>query len=362
MGQREGPPAFPHFVAALLILGLFTFVGCDRPTPVASTGKHPTVASLSPAATDILIAIGAQDHLVAISNYDRGKPAISQLPTAGDYLTVDWERMASLKPDLIVMQAYESTAPAGFKQRAAELGIKPVFIHIDKLADISTATKTLGDAVNEPAKASAADQAMRDKLAAVAKSVANEPRVRTLVITDEVGAGAAGTGTFLDELLTIAGGTNAAAGEGSGYPGVDREKVVALKPDVVLHLLPDKPPTTVADAKRYWASMPDVPAVRDGRVYILTESSVMQPGLKVGDVAELFAARLHPHRPSTSQPATRDGPHVGRARYAAPPRILGEQLARPALGESGAALCGVPLRSAPACGPDARTSFVRGRA
>jgi iron complex transport system substrate-binding protein len=309
MGQREGPPAPPHFVAALLLFGLLIPVGCDRKTtPVASTGKHPTVASLSPAATDILLAIGAQDHLVAVSSYDRGKAAIGQLPTAGDYLTVDWERLASIKPDLIIMQAYESTAPAGFKERAAELGIRPVYIHIDKLADISTATRTIGDAVNEPAKAAAADQAMRDKLDAVARSVAGEPRVRTLVITDEVGAGAAGAGTFLDELLTIAGGANAAAGEGTGYPGIDREKIVALKPEVVLHLLPDKPASTVADAKRYWASMPNVPAVRAGRVYVLTESSVMQPGLKVGNVAELFAEKLHPqHRAQSSRtcPTTR---------------------------------------------------------
>jgi iron complex transport system substrate-binding protein len=332
----------------MLLIGVLIPNACDRSTPVASTGKHPTVASLSPAATDILIAIGAQDHLVAISNYDRGKPAINQLPTAGDYLTVDWERLASLKPDVIVMQAYESTAPAGFKQRAAELGIRPVYIHIDKLADISTATKTLGDAVNEPAKAAAADQAMRDKLDAVAKSVAAEPRVRTLVVTDEVGAGAAGTGTFLDELLAMAGGTNAAAGEGAGYPAVDREKIVALTPDLVLHLLPDKTESTVSDARRYWASMPDVPAVRDGRVFILTESSVMQPGLKVGDVAELFASKLHPDRGrgSNSQPATtRSSPHAGAERYAAPPRILA---APSAYEESGAA-----LRSAPACGLNA---------
>jgi iron complex transport system substrate-binding protein len=309
MGQREGPPAIPHFAAALLLFALLIPIGCDRKTPaVASTGNHPTVASLSPAATDILIAIGAQDHLVAVSSYDRGKAAISQLPTAGDYLTVDWERLASLKPDLMIMQAYESTAPAGFKQRAAELGIRPVFIHIDKLADISTATKTIGDAVAEPAKAAAADRAMRDKLNAVARSVADEPCVRTLVITDEAGAGAAGTGTFLDELITIAGGTNAAASEGAGYPGVDREKIVALKPEAVLHLLPDKAASTVADAMRYWASMPDVPAVRDGRVYILTESSVMQPGLKVGDVAQLFADKLHSQRAVrtvTTQPTTR---------------------------------------------------------
>jgi iron complex transport system substrate-binding protein len=306
MGQRGNRPVPLHFAAVLaaaLLPILPVFPGCDRPDgddPArASTTpdrKRPTVASLSPAATDILVAIGAADHLVAVSNYDRGKPAVAGLPGAGDYLTVDWERLAALRPDVLVVQVREASAPAGFKRNAEQLGIRAVYIHIDRLADVSAATTALGAAVNEPEKAAAADRAMREALEAVARSVAGRPRVRTLVITDEVGAGVAGAGTFLDEILTIAGGENAAAGEGPGYPGVDREKIAALAPDVALHLLPEKPPQVIEDAKRFWGSLPRVPAVRDGRVYFLTEPSVMHPGLGVGDVAEMFADKIHPDR------------------------------------------------------------------
>jgi iron complex transport system substrate-binding protein len=318
MGQRGNRPSPLHFVASLAAVLLLLAGGCDRsgdaPKAPGSTsgaastrpeGKHPSVASLSPAATDILVAIGAADHLVAVSNYDLGKPSVAGIPGAGDYLTVDWERLGTLKPDVLVVQVREASAPAGFKQKAAALGIQPVYIHIDKLADISAAATTLGDAINESDKASAAERAMRDKLEAVAKSVAGLPRVRTLVVTDEVGAGAAGTGTFLDELLAIAGGTNAAAGEGAGYPGLDREKIVALKPEVVLHLLPEKAPRVIEEAKRYWSTMPDVPAVKNGKVHYLTEPSVMHPGLGVGDVAALFAQTLHPDRPAPTTASTR---------------------------------------------------------
>ncbi len=123
----------------------------------------------------------------------------------------------------------------------------------------------------------------------------------TLVVTDEVGAGAAGSGTFLDELLTIAGGSNVAGNEGAGYPGVDREKIIALKPEVVLHLLPERPQRIVDEAKRFWASLPDVPAVKNGRVHYLTDASVMQPGLGVGQVAEMFADRIHPERSAQTE-------------------------------------------------------------
>jgi iron complex transport system substrate-binding protein len=348
-------------LAAALLLPAW---GCDRSAKspkapsAASTRtatKRPTVASLSPAATDILVAIGAADHLAAVSNYDLGKPSVAGLSGAGDYLTVDWERLATLKPEVIVVQVREASAPEGFKQRAAALGIRPIYIHIDRLADISAAATTLGDAVNESDKATAAEQAMRDQLESVAKSVAGRPRVRTLVITDEVGAGAAGTGTFLDEILTIAGGENAAAGEGPGYPGVDREKISALKPEVVLHLLPDKPARVVEDAKRFWSSLPDVPAVKNGRVYVLTEASVMHPGLRVGDVAALFADKLHPDRPkpAPTRPTSRHAvalPHAGAERKRGDERSAAPDPA--ALRDPGRRGLIKLARSAPACGRD----------
>lgn len=298
-----------------MFLAVFLLVGCDdrgvtAPAPAAPGATtrpelRPTVASLSPAATDILLAIGARDHLAAVSNYDRGKPAVGDLPAAGDYLTVDWERLGRLRPDVLVVQAREASAPAGFKQRAAALGVRPVYVHIDTLDDIAAAAKTIGDAIAEPEKASAAVGALRGRLDAVAASVAGRPRVPALVVTDEGGAGAAGPGTFLDDLLTVAGGTNVVAAERKAYPGLDREKIVSLKPEAVFHLLPDKPEPVVEEARRFWASMPEVPAVKHGRVYYLTDPSVMHPGLKVADVAEQFADRLHPGRAATRGPDAR---------------------------------------------------------
>lgn len=298
MGQRGNRPA-TSFVAAILSLALLTVAlstGCRESKPGKIDAKKPTVASLSPAATDILLAIGAVDHVVAASNYDSNKPQVQNLPGVGDYLNVDWEQLSALKPDVLIVQVRESAAPEGFRQNAVKFGIKPVYIHIDNLADIDVAAKTVGDAVGETTKAEAAIKAMRDKLHSVAESVKGKPRSSTLVVTDEVGAGVAGSGTFLDEILAIAGGVNAAAGEGVGYPKLDREKTIALAPEVILHLLPDRPAPAVDIAKRYWQSMPEVPAVRNDRVYFLTNSSVMQPGLGVGDVAAAFADRLHPDR------------------------------------------------------------------
>lgn len=312
MRQRGNRPARRQFTTLLIVA--FLAAGCEertpnrppgtRPAAARPTVARPAAASVSPAATDILVELGAQDHLVAVSNYDAGKPAVAGLPQAGDYLTVDWERLGQLRPDVLVLQAKEASAPEGFKQRADALGIRPVYIHIDTLDDIYATAKTIGDAIAEPEKAAEAERALRARLDAVARSVKDRPRVRTLLVTSVSGTGAAGPGTFLDDLLTIAGGDNAASGEGQRYPRLDREEIVALAPEAVLHLLPEQPEPVIEEARRFWASMPDVPAVANGRVYYLTDPSIMHPGLKVGETAEEFASRLHPRAPRVTVPIT----------------------------------------------------------
>src|ERR1700744_3416424 len=91
------------FAIAHLIAALGLFIGCDRrgTSAVSPVAKHPTVASMVPAATDILLGMGAGDHLVAVSNYDTANPGAARLPRVGDYQNTDWEKLASLKPDVI---------------------------------------------------------------------------------------------------------------------------------------------------------------------------------------------------------------------------------------------------------------------
>src|SRR5258705_13722080 len=65
---------------------------------------EPKVASLVPAATDLIVSMGAGDHLVGISNYDDSSRAeLKHLPKIGDYQTIDWERLRALKPQILII-------------------------------------------------------------------------------------------------------------------------------------------------------------------------------------------------------------------------------------------------------------------
>ncbi len=276
------------------VLGLPT-IGCDKsaqkPTTISTKVK---VASLVPAATDLLIGMGATDHLVAVSNWDTDRPEIKQLPRVGDYQTTDWERLAELRPDVMLVFMSIDRMPPGMKQRADELGIRLVNVQTEKLADIFSAIDRLGGIVNEQDKAAELSNKIHAQLDAVAKRVAGQEAVPTMLARDEQGYALIAGDTFADELLTIAGGKNVAEDFKTRYPNVDRERVIELAPKAIIQLMPGASPQVIEQANANWASLPDLPAVKDKRVYILSDWYALQPGSHVGDVAEQMAKVLHP--------------------------------------------------------------------
>ncbi len=257
------------------------------------------MASLVPAATDLIIAMGAGNHLVAVSNLDHARPEIRDLPRVGDYQNTDWEKLRELRPDVMVIQQAPDRVPEGLRRRADNLKIRLINIQIEQVPDIFRAINILGAAYEEQGEAQALSRRLRQQLDSAAACAAGKPAVPALLATGENEIGVIGPRTFLDDLLIIAGGRNVVRDFKDRYPTVDREMVRKLAPQVVVHLLPDAAPHVVDDVRRMWQSMPTVPAVANGRVYLLTDWYLLQPGSQIGEVAGKLASLLHPAVPAT---------------------------------------------------------------
>jgi iron complex transport system substrate-binding protein len=275
---------------------LIVLIGCDNKQPVAPPTTAPAVriASLSPAATDLLLSMNAGRRLIAVSEYDKDRNDTRGLPVAGDYQKANWEMLATLKPTAMVVQGRPDRMPAGLKANADSLGIKVVNIQIDNLDDIFRVAGVLGDAMADPVAATAKVTAIKGQLDAIRQRVRGKVKVRTLIVVDTSGQYVAGHTTFLTDLLEIAGGENVVPKESGPWPSVDREMLLSLKPDAILQLLPGASPQVLEKAKATWSPLGDVPAVKNGQVYQVTEWYVNQPGARVGDTAKLFADKLHP--------------------------------------------------------------------
>jgi iron complex transport system substrate-binding protein len=254
---------------------------------------EPRIVSLLPEATDILVGIGCRDHLAAVSNFDT-EPAVAGLPHVGGYQTIDWETISTLRPQWIVTHYGIGQTPAGFVERIDALGAQLLNLRTetldgpDKTSTVYYAINELGRVCHEPQKAAQAADLLRARLAEIRQRASGKPPVPTLIVVDSEGSMVAGKETFLTELLELAGGTNVAAKFSVRYPSIDREQILAMKPEVIFQLMPGASQQAVEQSKRFWIPLADVPAVKNGRVVQLTGWYVLSPGYHVGDLAQQF--------------------------------------------------------------------------
>jgi iron complex transport system substrate-binding protein len=282
-----------RIAAYILLLYLAPLAPAANPPKPTS---QPLVASLVPAATDLIVGMGAGDHLVGVSNYDDTKrPELAHLPRIGDYQTIDWERLTVVKPQiLIIFQAPERVAP-GVKERAQKLNLKLVNVRTETVADIYSELKNLGILLSEEKKADLAAEKLKAQFQMISERFNKPKRVRTVLIRDETATGTVGRKTFLSEVLEIAGGENVI--EAEGWPAIDHERLAALDPDAIIILLSNVPPQVEKQAAAGLQRMPNLKAVKTNRIKIINVWYAQQPGLHLGELAEQFADFLHPQSP-----------------------------------------------------------------
>jgi iron complex transport system substrate-binding protein len=308
MGQRAQHLLRKTFLPMLMGLAL-VLCGCGKaPPPAATTGPAtgasglPTVASLVPAATDLILGMGAGDQLVAISNYDQDRDETKNLPRVGDYQNYDWEKLSRIHPDLMIMFYDPDRMPAGLREHIDVLHAELINVKTERLSDIFSAITMLGEKLRQPEKARQAAQSLKQTLDDVQSRVSGQAPVPTLIVTSDEGTLACGPDTFLTDLLQIAGGKNVITSNTPRYPQLEREQIIQLAPQVIIQLLPSATPAMQEQAAKFWQALPDVPAVKNKRVCVVTDWYAVQPGFNVGKLAEQFAECLHPR--STTAPTT----------------------------------------------------------
>lgn len=268
----------------------------------AAQGRGPAappqrIVSLVPATTEMLFAMGAGSRVAGVGSYDRFPPEVAGIPKVGGLLDPNVERVLSLKPDLVIV--YDSQTE--LKQQLERTGI-PIFNYVHRgLPDITATMRTLGERVGARAGADAAAADIERQLAAIRTRVAGRPRPKTLLVFGrERGTlrqiNASGGIGFLHDLLELAGGTDALGDLGKQSVMMSTEMVLLRAPDVILELHYGDSATreNIESERRVWNALPSVPAVRSGRIYLLTGDEFVVPGPRIVLAADQFARALHP--------------------------------------------------------------------
>jgi iron complex transport system substrate-binding protein len=255
------------------------------------------IISTLPSITETLFALGLGDHVVAVSQHCRYPPQVVALPKVGTFVKPDLERIIALKSDLVVIS---DRAAGDFANRLQALQIPFVAVPSRTLLDVTRAIRQIGAAAGIETHARGLAEGIEQRLNDIRRLSDGHPRPRVLLILGRnpealTGMVAAGRDSYLNELITIAGGTNVLDEPGvPPYPHVSLENVLRLKPDVIVDVI-DMSAVPAVRARRahasreLWRDLRTIPAVRNGRVYADAIDALVVPGPRVVDTAAWLA-------------------------------------------------------------------------
>lgn len=233
------------------------------------------IVSLVPSATRTLVELGAVDRLVGRTRYDTAPPRVAALPSVGGGLRPSLEALVELRPDLVIRFAAE--ADLRTPRRLDELGIAHFAVEPETIDDVRRTVRRLGVLVGRTGAADSLVRRLDAGLRRVRDAVDTLPRIPAAYVLGGEPPRVAGPGTFIDELLGVAGARNVFGDAPAGYPQVSPEAFLARSPRVIV--VPDG------------ASAPDVPGARLERV---PGSLVEDPGPGLHRAARALARALHP--------------------------------------------------------------------
>jgi ABC-type Fe3+-hydroxamate transport system substrate-binding protein len=241
------------------------------------------IVSLIPATTELLFAIGAGSALVGRTQWCDYPAAAAHVPNLGDGINPNVEAVLASRPDLVVL--YNSAQNAAIAGRLRALGIAAVRLNTDALRDVGRVGRLLGRLTGHVASADSMAAVFDTALAhATVAPAARRPRV--LLLVWEQPPMTIGRGSFLDELVERAGGTNLFRDVTASAGTVSIEAVTARDPDLIL---------TTAAGPSSFSTRPEwqvVRAVRQRRFLPVTGSEFNRPSPRAPAAIRLLAARL----------------------------------------------------------------------
>jgi iron complex transport system substrate-binding protein len=265
----------------------------------AAAGAQPPpqrIVSTAPSITETLFALGIGGRVVAISNYCHYPPEAMKLPRVGSYLEPNAEVIARLRPDLVIIQRLPNNLSGSLRQ----LGLNVAEVDNGNLARNLGTIFEIGRAVAAEDAARKLSGRIQADLEAIRRAHAASPKRRALFIVGRNpgrldGIVAVGRGSYLNELIAIAGGVNVLAEGPAPYPKIALETVVRLKPDVIIDMGEMADTDKVTEEKRrsveaLWRSRPEIRS----RVYAVASDIYVVPGPRMVDAARAIARMLHP--------------------------------------------------------------------
>jgi len=253
---------------------------------VVVRGVPARVVSLNPATTEIAFAIGAGNRLVGRTHWDLYPPEAKNVPDLGSGIRPNVEAVLGAKPDLVLLYASIDNRPAATKFRAA--GVNTLSLKVDRIADFHRAVRLISLLLGDSASGAVLSDSVARTLARVQRATAALPKPTVFWHIWDAPLITIARGSYMNELIDIAGAANVYGDMAAASPTVGIEDVLQRNPRYII-TGPEGAAKIKADPR--WSA---APAVKEGRVLVVDTALVGRPAARLGEAALSLARLFHP--------------------------------------------------------------------
>lgn len=281
------PTQQPSVTAATAVFPVTVTDFQNRPVTVPKRPER--IVSIGPSITEFLFALGAGPRVVGADDFSDEPAAAKQLEKVGG-IKVNFEKVVSLKPDLVLSVKFSD----GTIEKLAGAGLLVLVVDPQTAGDVARTAILLGRAVGGDGEALARDIQKRvDDVRSKTAAATTKPRVyHEIDASDPTKIFTVGPGSYIHDLIEIAGGQNIAARATSAYPQLSAEEILRGDPEIIVLAAADysAKPDQVA-ARSGWSALS---AVKNKRIVTIAPNLINRPGPLVGEAAEAYARLVHP--------------------------------------------------------------------
>ena len=263
----------------------------DDGTQVTIDSVPQRIVSLAPSGTEILFAVGAGDQVVGVTDwcdypYNFAEwVADGKISSIGNYWQPAIEPIIALTPDLVIANGGGPSDEAAANLRS--MGYTVIVLNPKTVDEVLTDIEIIGKATGHANEATNLISSLQSRIDAVTNKVAgitDKPKIYIEVSDNPLMA--VGPGSYIDDLVTLAGGANIFADTGTAYPIVSSESVISKNPDIILS------PFSGIAKRPGWSA---INAVANNKIYDRgNDASYVRGGPRLVDALEELSKTLHP--------------------------------------------------------------------
>jgi iron complex transport system substrate-binding protein len=264
----------------------------DYGTMVTITGTPERIVSLAPTNTEILFALGLGDRVVGVTDYCNYPAEATAKPKIGGFSTVSFEKVVAQKPDLVVASQGNG---AELVDHLRKLNLTVIVTNPQNVRGILNDITFIGKATGADDNATALVNSLSMRIKNTEKNASAltaHPKVAHIIWNDPIYA--SGNGTFQDELISMAGGTNAFAGK-QDYATIGTEDFIAADPDILIVNSGSGMGGSEDAVAQYFENetrFANVAAIKNHRVYVIDSDTVDRAGPRIVDALEIIAGDI----------------------------------------------------------------------